>query len=254
MKWPVSRPVARPATCGHSSAPSAAAASDSAISSRQRSGAASTWSRAKVTGRPIGGREPAHPVHLLGRRDDVLAGRTRRGQLEHAGAELAERGADAEQLVLGRERAGHGLAVDGRVGDGARRREPERAGRDRLLDDGLHRLRCPRGSPARCARRARPSRRPAPRRARSACRRRSVQRRASSASRYSGKLSQPQVDALGQGGAGDVLDALHQADQPVVLVGPGRVRSPTPQLPITRVVTPCQAVGASTSSQVAWPS
>ena len=29
---------------------------------------------------------------------------------------------------------------------------------------------------------------------------------------------------------------------------------PTPQLPMTSVVTPCQALGASTSSHVAWPS
>jgi hypothetical protein len=30
--------------------------------------------------------------------------------------------------------------------------------------------------------------------------------------------------------------------------------NPTPQLPVTMVVTPCQLLGASTSSQVAWPS
>ncbi len=29
---------------------------------------------------------------------------------------------------------------------------------------------------------------------------------------------------------------------------------PTPQLPITTVVTPCQLDGAKTGSQVAWPS
>ncbi len=29
---------------------------------------------------------------------------------------------------------------------------------------------------------------------------------------------------------------------------------PTPQLPITAVVTPCQLEGASSGSQVAWPS
>ncbi len=29
---------------------------------------------------------------------------------------------------------------------------------------------------------------------------------------------------------------------------------PTPQLPMTMVVTPCQLLGARTSSHVAWPS
>ena len=36
---------------------------------------------------------------------------------------------------------------------------------------------------------------------------------------------------------------------------PGRTGAkPTPQLPITTVVTPCQLDGASIGSQVAWPS
>ena len=60
-------------------------------------------------------------------------------------------------------------------------------------------------------------------------------------------------DALGEGGAGDVLDALHQADEPVVAVGRRRA-NPTPQLPMTSVVTPCQLEGRSTGSQVTWPS
>ena len=46
--------------------------------------------------------------------------------------QLAEHLADAEQLVLGRERAGHRLAVDRAVHDRARRREAERAGVDAL--------------------------------------------------------------------------------------------------------------------------
>ena len=52
------------------------------------------------------------------------------------------------------------------------------------------------------------------------------------------------LDALVQRGAGDVLDALHQLDQPLVL--PGRTGAkPTPQLPVTTVVTPWQAEGSS---------
>ena len=56
------------------------------------------------------------------------------------GAELAQHLADAEQLVLGRERAGHRLAVDGAVGQRAAGREAERAGRDALAHDRGHRL------------------------------------------------------------------------------------------------------------------
>src|SRR3954447_3990778 len=52
-----------------------------------------------------------------------------------------------------------------------------------------------------------------------------------------------------QGGAGNVLDRLHQVDQ---LAATGA--KPTPQLPKRIVVTPCQDEGARTGSQVAWPS
>ena len=47
-----------------------------------------------------------------------------------------------------------------------------------------------------------------------------------------------------------------QADEPVVLLG-GRAcagAKPTPQLPITIDVTPCSDDGATTPSQVTWPS
>ena len=62
------------------------------------------------------------------------------------------------------------------------------------------------------------------------------------------------LDALAQGRPGNVLYPLHQPDQPLVTVGRRAGAKPTPVLPITRVVTPCQAEGARTSSQVAWPS
>ena len=56
-----------------------------------------------------------------------------------------------------------------------------------------------------------------------------------------------------QPGAGDVLDAFHELDEPVV-VGGGTGAKPTPQLPMTTVVTPCHDDGIRRSSQVAWPS
>jgi hypothetical protein len=54
-------------------------------------------------------------------------------------------------------------------------------------------------------------------------------------------------------GAGDVLDAFHELDQERLL--PGRTGAkPTPQFPITTVVTPCQLDGVSIGSHVTWPS
>ena len=130
--------------------------------------------------------------------------------------------ADAEQLVLGGVGARHRLAVDGQVGDGPRRREPEGAGGDGLLDHLPSWPRCPRRWPVRCGRRARPSRRSAPRRGRSGSRRRRSTCRRSSASRYSGKVSHSHCMPSASARAGDVLDALHQPDQPVVAIGSGR--------------------------------
>ena len=66
-----------------------------------------------------GRREPAHPVDFLPGVLEHLAGRAQRGQLEDAGAGLAQGGADAEQFVFGGEGAGYQLAVDGAVSQGA---------------------------------------------------------------------------------------------------------------------------------------
>ena len=46
-----------------------------------------------------------------------------------------------------------------------------------------------------------------------------------------------------EGGAGDVLDALHQLDQLALLAGSTGAK-PTPQLPVTTVVTPLSADGS----------
>ena len=168
-----------------------------------------------------GGRQPSHPVDLLLRPDDVLAGRPHGSQLEHPGAQLGEGAADAEQLVLGGEGAGHGLAVDGEVGDGPRGREAERTGADGFLhqllhggdvlggghlvpgaavahDVGAHRavgdLRAHVHGPL-------PS---------------------TQGVEVLGEALPLPPHPLGQRGAGDVLDPLHETDQPVVAVGAGR--------------------------------
>ena len=59
--------------------------------------------------------------------------------------------------------------------------------------------------------------------------------------------------AFVQRGAGDVLDAFHQLDELVVVLRRTGA-NPTPQLPITIVVTPWPDDGWSCGSHVAWPS
>ena len=221
MKCPDSRPKPRPATWGHRSAPSDTARSDSSISSRHRSGAASTCTMAKVTGRWMAAdRRRIQSTSSRGA-DDVLAGGAGRGQLEDAGAELAEGGADAEELVLGGIGAGHGLAVDGPVGDRPRGGEAERPGGDRLLHHLLHggdvlgRGRLVAGPPL----------------AHHVGAHGAVGDLGADVDGPAAAVEGVEVlgeglplprHALGQGGAGDVLDALHQADQPLVAVGVGR--------------------------------
>ena len=75
----------------------------------------------------------------------------------------------------------------------------------------------------------------------------------SSAVRYSGKLSQfqviPSVSAVpGMSSTPSISWTSHSCD-------PGRTgANPTPQLPITIVVTPCHELGVSSGSHVACPS
>ena len=125
---------------------------------------------------------------------------------------------DADQLVrLGGERRRR-LAPAGAVVQRARGREAERAGLDRLAAASCgHRARCRRRSPARgCAPRSPITcRRSAPC---GTCTATSTSNgRPSSASRNSGNDCQSQRQALVEHDAGDVLDALHQLDEPVVV-------------------------------------
>ena len=72
-------------------------------------------------------------------------GRARARELEHAAPELAEHAPEPEQLVLGRERAGHRLARDRAVRDRARGGEAERARGDALLHERRPSARCSSG-------------------------------------------------------------------------------------------------------------
>ena len=84
--------------------------------------------------------ELAHPRHLPLRRGEVLAERAGGRELEHAGAELAEHAADAEQLVVRGEGARYRLTVDCHVRDRAAGREAERAGLDAIAHEIGHLL------------------------------------------------------------------------------------------------------------------
>jgi hypothetical protein len=80
-----------------------------------------------------------HPVelphtHLRG----ALTGDALRCHLEHRPAARGHRPPEAEQLLFGCVGSGYRLAVDGTVPLGARGGEAERAGLDRLLDDSGH--------------------------------------------------------------------------------------------------------------------
>ena len=75
----------------------------------------------------------------------------------------------------------------------------------------------------------------------------------SSASRYSGKLSQSQ--SMPSWSAVPGMSSTPSISSMRKPSAPGRTGAkPTPQLPITTVVTPCQLDGVSSGSQVTWPS
>ncbi len=166
--------------------------------------------------------QPPHPVQFLLRGDDVLARGSLRGQLEHRLAAGRHGAAKTEQLVLGGERAGHGLAVHRAVSHRARRRESERPGFDRFGDQSAHRRdvlgrgRLVAGAPL--AHRVGADG--------------AVRDLAAHVDRELLLADGVEVfgvgfpapgDAFGERGAGDVLDALHQLDQP--LLGAGAHRS-----------------------------
>ena len=75
----------------------------------------------------------------------------------------------------------------------------------------------------------------------------------SSSSRYSGKVSQfqvmPSASAVPGMSSTPSMSWMSQSR----LSGRAGAK-PTPQLPMTMVVTPCQLEGVTSGSQVAWPS
>ena len=171
--------------------------------------------------------------------------------LEDAGAGLVHGGEDRGELVLGGEGARHRVAAGVAVTGGAPGREPERTGLQAVADDGAD---------------ARPGRRRWRRRAPA----RPSRRRARGVGHVGADVDgQPapveRVEVVGERLPGPP-DALATARcrgcprrPPSARSGrprpPGRTgANPTPQLPSTAVVTPCQHDGVRSSSHVTWPS
>ena len=257
--WKVCRPDAAarsggPTTCGRSGTPSSAASparSSSRASRRARRRAARTRS---VTGRC---------VSAASRRiqSSSLSGADMSSPWMPAGASSntprptsAERLAEREQLVLGGERAGHRLAVDGAGARScatwrsrARRRRSPRATMPAIAAMSSARRRLV----ARAALAHHVGAHRAVRHLRADVER---ERRGVERVEVLGEGLPLPVDALVQRGAGDVLDALHQLDEPVAPLGRRPARSRRRSCPSRRVVTPCQLDGVSIGSQVTWPS
>jgi hypothetical protein len=142
--------------------------------------------------------------------------------LEHAHADGADGAGDAQQLVgAGGEARGH-AAVGGLVGDGARGREPEGAGLDALGGEAAHPVDLVPGRHGGVVRAAV---------AHHVAAQRAVRHLGGDVDGLGSAVQGVEVlgeglpvpgDALVERGAGDVLDPLHQGDQPLVTVGTHR--------------------------------
>ena len=193
-----------------------------------------------------------HPVELgLHRARRVETGgarRTRGHQLQDAALLLGHHLEQRRDLGGGGEGARHRLAVQIGVAGGATGGEPERAGAQRQRAGWCAWRRGRRGSRRRGG--APPSRTPAPPRAAAASRCRCARGMPSSASRYSGNDSQshwmPSASAVPGMSSTPSISSISHCSRP------GRTgANPTPQLPSTTVVTPCQHDGVRCGSQVA---
>ena len=157
----------------------------------------------------------AHPFELV-----PFALQVRR-HFEHAISDPAHCPSDAEKLFLGRGRAGHEHAVDRFVEDRARGRKAESPCAQAFLDDPGH-LRDI-GFGRRLVRRAAFAHHiGADGAVRDVCSHIDRARQFLERIEIFGKSLPVPGHALGQRRSGDILDAFHQADQPVMPVGLGR--------------------------------
>ena len=212
---PISRFNGRPLTCGRRSRSVGDGVVDQAQHLAPRLGCVVVLGQPEADRAAGLRRELAHPGDLAFGRQQVLTHHPGRSQLDDAGAELAEYATDTEELVLRGEGAGDRLAVDGRMQLGTRGREAERA----RPDPGAHDLGHPRdvfrgrGLVAGAA---------LTHHVRAHCPvrhlGRDIERSRHPVERVEvvGESLPAPLDALRERGAGDVLDALHQLDQPAL--------------------------------------
>ena len=153
---------------------------------------------------------------------------------------------DPAQLVLGgRHRRGE-RAGERAVVHRARRREAERAGLDRLAARARAIAAMSSAVAGSCSAPRSPIDVDAQRRVRHLRAEVDVAAAACRGGRGTrGSVSQSQGMPSASAGAGDVLDPLHQLDQPARARRAGTGAKPTPQLPITTVVTPWPATRAA---------
>ena len=191
-------------------------------------------------------------VEALRRRDHVEVA----DRLEHAVAEPVERRARAPR-ARARSASAAGVAAPSRVRWLSLRpvENPTRAGLERVAHE--------RAASPRCRRRSRPRRRPRARPSRTCAARRAAPAHATSIAcgvavervHVLGERLPAPRDALGERGAGDVLDALHQLDQRARDPRRGTARSRRRSCPSTTVVTPCSDRRREhRRPSVAWPS
>ncbi len=166
--------------------------------------------------------QAAHPCHLPVGGGEVLSLDAGRSELEHTAPGPGQGVAEREQLVVGGEGAGDRLAVDRLVQDRAAGRHPDRPRLHRFLHDGAHAVQIVGGgrfvAGAPFTHDVGPD--GAVRSERGHIER--LRLRLQGIEVLGERLPGP-ADAVVEGGAGDVLDPLHESDQPGALLrGDGR--------------------------------
>ncbi len=242
MWWPDSRPVGPAGHLGPQVGPVVGGPQGLGHQLAPQVGGGVDLQHGEGHGSADGRRQPAHPVDLLGRVDDVLAGRRPRGPARRRRCPARPGRRRCRRARPRRRRCRAPARRRWRCGRwSATWRSPRAPAATASFTMRLHRGDVLGGGRLVAGTRARPSRRPAPRRGRPGCRRRPSSAAGEGVEVLGEGLPLPR-DALGQGRAGDVLDALHQADEPVMtVINSGAF--------VTRLVKYCCDVSPRTISQ-----
>ena len=181
-----------------------------------------------------------------------MNGRQIEHELQHAAALAVHRGGDRRQLVLAGLQGRRVIAGRGAVIEGARGREAERAGAHRLTRQRRHRL-VVLGCGGIAARAALAHHINAERGMRQLRADVDVEIALRQPVHVIGETLPRPRDAGAQDRLRNILDAFHQLDQ-AEMIGGLQGAKPTPQLPMTAVVTPFCEDGVMSWLQVTWPS